>query len=142
MWLLSSMYEFMLIQSKQFPEIFLTHFARIGLFTIMNFFMPLKIAFLAKLFKTVLTRIYQLTLALNLEGQIWLGNGSRCLLAWKIVVKIMSKLRDIEIETWAYWSVCNFKIILLKRLKQLLSKMIWPFPKNGQTKVIELGSSM
>ena len=27
----------------------------------------------------------------------------------------------------------NFKIILLKRLKQLLTKLIWPFPKNGQT---------
>ena len=27
----------------------------------------------------------------------------------------------------------NFKIILLKRLKQLLSKLIRPFPKNGQS---------
>ena len=27
----------------------------------------------------------------------------------------------------------NFKIILLKRLKQLFTKLIWPFPKNGQT---------
>ena len=27
----------------------------------------------------------------------------------------------------------NFKIILLKRLKQLLSKLIWPLLKNGQT---------
>ena len=27
----------------------------------------------------------------------------------------------------------NFKIILLKRLKQLFSKLLWPFPKNEQT---------
>ena len=27
----------------------------------------------------------------------------------------------------------NFKIILIKRLKQLFSKLLWPFPKNEQT---------
>ena len=68
-----------------------------------------------------------------LENHKWLGVGSCCLLAWKIVVKIMSRLCDIEIKTCVYWSIYNFKIILLKRLKQLLSKLIWPFPKNGQT---------
>ena len=58
-----------------------------------------------------------------LEGQIWLGNGSRCLLAQKTVVKIMSRLRDIEIKT-SPTDQSDFKITLLKRLKQLLSKLI------------------
>jgi hypothetical protein len=44
----------------------------------------------------------------------------------------MSRLRDIEIESCAT-DQYNFKIILLKRLKQLLSKLIRPFPKNGQS---------
>ena len=43
-------------------------------------------------------------------NRVWLGLGSRCLLARNIVVKIMSKLCDIEINT----DQSNFKIILLK----------------------------
>ena len=31
-------------------------------------------------------------------NRAWLGLGSRCLLARKIVAKIMSRLRDIEIN--------------------------------------------
>ena len=44
----------------------------------------------------------------------------------------MSTLRDIEMKT-SPTDQPDFKITLLKRLKQLLSKLIWPFPKNGQT---------
>ena len=40
----------------------------------------------------------------------------------------MSRLRDIEIKT-SPTDQSDFKITLLKRLKQLLSKLIWPFPK-------------
>ena len=58
-------------------------------------------------------------LKVTLEGQIRLENGSRCLLARKTVVKIMSRLRDIEIKT-STTDQSDFKITLLKRLKQLL----------------------
>ena len=62
-------------------------------------------------------------IGLSLEGQIWLGNRSLCLLAQKTVVKIMSRLRDIVIKT-SHTDQSDFKITLLKRLKQLLSKLI------------------
>ena len=48
-----------------------------------------------------------------------------------------SKKNNVKV-VW-YWNkfLClhqpNFKIILLKRLKQLFTKLIWPLPKNGQT---------
>ena len=43
-------------------------------------------------------------ICLLLEKHIWLGVGSRCLLARKIVAKIMSRLCDIEINSCAYIS--------------------------------------
>ena len=35
-------------------------------------------------------------------NRVWLGLGSRCLLSRNMVVKIMSRLRDIEINSFAY----------------------------------------
>ena len=58
----------------------------------------------------------------------WLGDLSPLLLAPTTVLN-----SNVVVARFQNKISPNFKIILLKRSKQLFSKLLWPFPKNEQT---------